>query len=143
MTKILLVDDEPDYCDAMRKLLSREGFEVRLAADGLDAIDVVGNFTPDLLVVDWILQGSMDGLEVIKALRADNSEMKIILITGSNAAQLQLRIGTKGNVRCLQKPFEAQEIVAIACNMRQAAGMARDRSGASHRPCVPDGPSQA
>ena len=72
MTRILLVDDEPLITDSLSYSLKREGFEVKAVGDGEQAMKEIGDFDPDLVVLDIMLPG-MNGLEVCRRIRANTS----------------------------------------------------------------------
>ena len=69
MALVLVVDDDESTCDALRRLLSRMGYAAACATNGHDALDVVGQMRPDVIVLDWMMP-DMDGLEVLRRLRA-------------------------------------------------------------------------
>src|SRR5215212_3872333 len=68
--RVLVVEDDPDIGDVVRRSLRREGYDVRLAADGSKALDEAAVFEPDAVVLDLGLP-KVDGIEVSKRLRAD------------------------------------------------------------------------
>lgn len=82
MSKVLVVDDEADFCRLLETSLSGAGHEVRTAGTGRAAIDVGARFRPDLLVADWLLRGPIHGLYVADTLRAVRPDLRTILITG-------------------------------------------------------------
>jgi DNA-binding response OmpR family regulator len=112
MAKLLLVDDQPAYLKLLGALLVEEGFEVQSAASGREALDVGASFVPDVLVVDWMLQDDMDGLEVAEALRRINPEIRVIVITARSSAELPPRIESFPSACCLEKPFRESELIA-------------------------------
>ena len=119
MAKILVVDDEPGYRDPLQFILSEEGFEVEVAADGRRALDVAKRFVPDVLIVDWMLGSDMDGLEVAEALGAANPALRVIVISGYPHASLEARVASLPSARLLPKPFE---ISALLAAVHEAAG---------------------
>ncbi|MEY3421618.1 MAG: hypothetical protein RIR48_1914 [Bacteroidota bacterium] len=68
--KILVVDDEEDILEILRYNLEKEGYEVKLANDGIAAINTAESFNPDLIILDIMMPG-MDGIEVCQKLRSD------------------------------------------------------------------------
>jgi len=68
--RVLIVEDDVDIADVLRRSLRNEGYEVRTSADGVEALDVAAGFFPDLVVLDLGLPG-MDGVEVCRRLRSD------------------------------------------------------------------------
>ena len=82
MTHILVVDDEPMATDLLARFLSRCGYRVSTAADGVDALTVCDRDKPDLVLTD-LRMPRMDGLELIRKLRADRESVRIIAMTGN------------------------------------------------------------
>ena len=76
--KILLVDDEPDIVDLVSYNLEREGYEVKTASNGRDAITVASSFLPDLILLD-VMMPAMDGIETCAEIR-ELSSLKNVLI---------------------------------------------------------------
>ena len=66
--RVLVVEDDADIADVLRRSLRNEGYEVRTSADGVEALDVAAGFVPDLVVLDLGLPG-IDGVEVCRRLR--------------------------------------------------------------------------
>jgi two-component system, OmpR family, phosphate regulon response regulator PhoB len=81
---ILLVDDEPDSLETLRLLLVEEGFDVRVASSGAEALERIGEALPDLLVLD-VMMPSMTGLDLCRRLRmqADTRQLPCIAYSGS------------------------------------------------------------
>lgn len=110
MTTILVVDDEPVIIESLTYSLRREGYEVLIAQDGLEAIDLFEHKHPDLVVLDIMLPG-MDGLEVCRRLRA-HSTVPIIMLT-ARTDELDRILGLEiGADDYLPKPFSFRELLA-------------------------------
>jgi DNA-binding response OmpR family regulator len=107
---ILIVDDEPVIVDSLAYSLRREGYEVSLAENGPDALEIFEKDHPDLVVLDIMLPG-MDGLEVCKRLRVKSSVPIIMLTARSDEVDkiLGLEIGADDY---LPKPFSFRELLA-------------------------------
>ena len=118
MTRVLVVDDEPDYPQLLSIILSKEGFDVKTAAEGREACEIAEQFVPDVLVIDWILDGAEDGLDVIKTIRGFNASLQAVLITGYPSATLESRVANIPSVRFLTKPFTPSRLVEL---IREAA----------------------
>jgi DNA-binding response OmpR family regulator len=113
MTRILVVDDEPDYPRLLDIILTREGFDVRTATNGDEAHRVAEEFAPDVLIVDWMLGGREDGLRVASALRALNPALRTVLITGYPSMPPEPRIDGTVSIRFLPKPFTPPQLVEL------------------------------
>jgi CheY-like chemotaxis protein len=83
MAYILVVDDDPDFVEATRIVLEHEGHTVTSAAGGGEALDEIAKDTPDLIILDVIMDSVLDGLSVARALgeRPDYRDVPIIMIT--------------------------------------------------------------
>jgi DNA-binding response OmpR family regulator len=108
--RVLIVEDDEDIADVLRRSLRNEGYEVRTSADGVEALDVAAGFFPDLVVLDLGLP-RMDGVEVCRRLRAD-SDVPILMLTAR--AETEDRVGglDSGADDYLVKPFERRELLA-------------------------------
>ncbi len=123
MAKILIVDDEEGYRLYPSQVLTHEGHNVRTAASGRDAIEVGAEFIPDVLITDWRLQSSFDGLALAKAIRAINPMLLTIMITGFSAHDV-VESDRAGIFRILEKPFDLDDVVTAvhdALTSRQPA----------------------
>lgn len=83
MAKILVVDDDPDFVEFTRIVLEREGHTIVSAAGGGEALDKIADDTPDLIVLDVIMDTVLDGLSVSQELgeHEDYKQVPIIMIT--------------------------------------------------------------
>jgi CheY-like chemotaxis protein len=83
MAKILVVDDDPDFVEFTRIVLEREGHTIVSAAGGGEALDKIGEDTPDLIILDVIMDTVLDGLSVSQELSEhdDYNRVPIIMIT--------------------------------------------------------------
>ncbi|MDQ3044240.1 MAG: response regulator, partial [Chloroflexota bacterium] len=107
---ILLVDDEPTIRDTVRYNLIREGFAVKLAVDGPEAIRAVRADRHDLIVLDIMLPG-MDGLQVCRTIRAESNVP--ILLLSARGEEFDRVLGLElGADDYLTKPFAMRELVA-------------------------------
>jgi signal transduction histidine kinase len=107
--RVLVVDDEPDFVSGMRDLLKTEGHDVASATDGDEAISKVAQREFDVVLMDLGLP-RRSGLEVIRALRGEGVQSKMVLMTGwdSEAARADARADLCDTV--LQKPFKMLEL---------------------------------
>jgi DNA-binding response OmpR family regulator len=108
--RVLVVEDDEEIADVLRRSLRNEGYEVRTSADGVEALDLAVGFVPDLVVLDLGLP-RLDGVEVCRRLRAD-SDVPILMLTAR--AETEDRVGglDSGADDYLVKPFERKELLA-------------------------------
>ncbi len=108
--RVLVVEDDADIADVLRRSLRNEGYEVRTSTDGIDALDVAAGFIPDLVVLDLGLP-RLDGVEVCKQLRADG-DVPILMLTARAETEDRVSGLDSGADDYLVKPFERQELLA-------------------------------
>lgn len=118
MKKILVVDDEKPISDIVKFNLTKEGYEVFTAYDGEEALAMVPDVEPDLILLDLMLP-KVDGLEVCREVRK-NYDMPIIMVTAKDSEidkVLGLELGADDYVT---KPFSNRELVArVKANLRR------------------------
>ena len=116
--KILVVDDDVDNdmdeISQLPKLLRAAGYEVRTTTDGSEAYDLVWEHHPDLVVLDIVFEGqSVDGVDVCEAIRLNDSELPIILVTAFRKETEQILRGFKvGADDYVIRPRDNREILA-------------------------------
>ena len=130
MAKVLIVDDESACRESLHLLLSFEDFEVETAANVQEALEAGRRFVPDVLIVDWMLKDTMDGIQVAEAVRAVNPELQTIVITGYPSAELAARLKGFDCTDHLEKPFRPGELVAAT--HKAAAHTAAVHTAAAH-----------
>ena len=117
--RILIVDDEPDILETLEYSLSRKGFEVATALDGLEGLDKAKRFPPDFMILDVMLPGC-NGYEVSRMLKEwmDNDpeakSFPIMLLTARkvDSQDREKFIATWSRAdACLYKPFELDDVV--------------------------------
>ncbi|WP_261165929.1 response regulator transcription factor [Microbacterium sp. Marseille-Q6965] len=110
MTRVLLVEDEPDLADPLAYLLRREGFEVEIAEDGDAALAAFRERGADILLLDLMLPG-MPGTEVCRQVRT-TSGVPIIMLTAKDS-EIDIVVGLElGADDYVTKPYSARELLA-------------------------------
>jgi len=105
--RVLVVEDDVEIANALRRSLRLEGYDVRLATDGAAALDESRDFEPDLMVLDLGLP-KLDGLEVARRVRSEG-DVPILMLTARDAVVEGLDAGADDY---LVKPFEREELLA-------------------------------
>ena len=108
--KLLVVDDDPNICEMLRIYFENEGYRVKTASDGIDALNVFKIFEPDLVLLD-IMMPKKDGWQVCREIREISSK-PVIMVTAKNEVfdkVLGLELGADDFI---VKPFEMKEISA-------------------------------
>jgi len=110
MTRVLIVEDEPDLADPLAYLLRREGFEVEIAEDGPAALDAFGAGGADIVLLDLMLPG-MPGTEVCRIIRTTSS-VPIIMLTAKDS-EVDIVVGLElGADDYVTKPYSSRELLA-------------------------------
>ena len=109
--RILAVDDEQMLTDLLAMALRMEGWEVRTASSGLEALQVARDFEPDALVLD-IMMPDLDGMAVLKRLRESGNFVPVLFLTAKDAVGDRIAGLTAGGDDYVTKPFSLEEIIA-------------------------------
>jgi DNA-binding NtrC family response regulator len=114
MARILIVDDDPDICFVLTRLLERHGHEASAVLNARKALDSLESSPFDIAIID-IIMPDMDGIELIMKIRLNYPQLKVIAISGGGVipADEYLRMAKLLKVRrTFQKPIKAAELVA-------------------------------
>ena len=103
---ILVVDDEESNLKVLERLLGREGYEVRTARTGPDALDLARANTPELLLTDLKMPG-MDGLELLKAVRTVSPTTEVIMMTAYGTVEIAVEAMKVGAYDFVTKPLKS------------------------------------
>lgn len=111
--RVLLIEDEPNIAEAIRFILSREGCEVMVEADGARALSRIADCDPDLVILDLMLPG-MSGLEILSALRASpvTQGLKVLMLTAKGQGRDREAAERAGVSAFMAKPFANAEMRA-------------------------------
>ena len=112
--KVLIVDDEAGIRDSL-KLLLRNNFDVSTAEDGLQAMAVLDEFKPDLILLD-VLMPNLGGIETLKQIRERSIEVPVVMLTATNTVRTAVQAMKLGAVDYLNKPFEIEELTTLIIN---------------------------
>ena len=111
--RVLVIDDDPQLLKLYHKKLSAEGFEISLATNGKEGIDLYRRELPDLVVTDLVMP-EKEGLEMIQELKQEFPDVKIIAVSGGgrNDPTAYLKVaGYIGAQRTFTKPIDWQELI--------------------------------
>ncbi len=109
--RVLVVDDERSLTDLLKMSLRYEGWDVRTANDGRSAVTAAREFRPDAIVLDIMLP-DFDGLEVLRRVRADGSEVPVLFLTAKDSLDDRIAGLTAGGDDYVTKPFSLEEVIA-------------------------------
>lgn len=117
--KLLIVDDEVDFTESLDLYFAAKGFSIITAATGEDAVDVINKENPDVIILDLLLDGKMDGLEVLRNVEGEGLPAKTVILTGSDDALKEKEINGMGIACYLKKPITVKELEAVVNNILQ------------------------
>jgi two-component system OmpR family response regulator len=120
--RLLVVEDEVDIAELLRHVLTKEGFQVGVAHDGLTALEAVRRERFDLIVLDWMLP-DIEGIEVGRRLRAQGVRSAVLFLTAKDATEDKVEALRAGGDDYVTKPFNLSEIVArVQAILRRSGG---------------------
>ena len=108
--RVLVVDDEPSLAELVSMALRMEGWEIRSAGNGTEAVRTARDFRPDAVVLDVTLP-DFDGFEVITKLRAETPTLPVLFLTARDAVEDRIAGLTAGGDDYVTKPFSLEEVV--------------------------------
>jgi diguanylate cyclase (GGDEF)-like protein len=125
LSTVLVVDDDLDIAQFIEATLRIEGFDVLVAHDGAEALDVINQQLPDLALLD-VMMPKMDGIEVVRRLRsaAATASLPVILLTAKSLPADRVVGLTAGADDYIVKPFDTMELIArVRSTLRRNADM--------------------
>lgn len=108
--RILIVDDEPDICETLGGILEDEGFAVRSVPSGEEALAVIKNEHPDLVMLDIWMPG-MDGMETLQKIKENDPQLQVIMISGHGNVETAVKAIKLGAFDFIEKPLSLSETV--------------------------------
>jgi two-component system KDP operon response regulator KdpE len=129
-SKVLVVDDEPALADVLRHVLLTEGYHVRTAAEGRNALVSFHEWRPRLVITD-LRMAPMNGIELCRQIRGA-SNVPIIVVSGEDDECSKIEALDSGADDYVVKPFNAGELLArVRAVLRRGTGTATDSAAAS------------
>lgn len=110
--RILVVEDEPKIANAVKRGLEQQSYAVDVAYTGDDGLTMAVTEPYDLLILDRMLPGSVDGIGIVQKLRADNNQVPILLLTAKDKVLDRAEGLNAGSDDYLVKPFAFVELIA-------------------------------
>lgn len=123
--KVLLVDDDKDNLKLVTRLLEHEGLVVRSATSGIEGLQLLGEFTPDLVVLDINMQG-LNGLQTLKLIRQRKEQASVIFLTSNSETEDIIRGLEAGALDYICKPFQPLELIARVKSQLKFKGIQDD-----------------
>jgi two-component system nitrogen regulation response regulator NtrX len=112
---ILVVDDEVSICQSLKAILSDEGYQVLVAGSGEEAIKIVEEEMPLLVLLDIWLPG-LDGLETLKAIKAAHPKVLVIMMSGHGTIETAVKATKLGAFDFIEKPLSLDKVIILVNN---------------------------
>ncbi|MDO5067878.1 MAG: response regulator transcription factor [Propionibacteriaceae bacterium] len=119
--RVLTVDDEPSLTELLSMAMRYEGWEVRTAASGAEAVKVARELQPDAIVLDMMLP-DFDGLEVMRRIRTEQPDVPVIFLTAKDGVHDRIAGLTAGGDDYVTKPFSLEEVIARLRGLLRRSG---------------------
>jgi two-component system nitrogen regulation response regulator NtrX len=114
MHRILVVDDEIDIRELLKDILQDEGYEVTLVGSAAKAVELATSSAFDAILLDIWLEGSaMDGLGVLKAIKAHDPDLPVIMISGHGTVETAVKAIKTGAYDFIEKPFKVEKLLIL------------------------------
>ncbi len=124
--RILIVDDEKNIVSSLTGILADEGYEVAKTGDGIEALEIIQTDPPDLVLLDIWLPG-MDGIEVLKTVKAYHPEIEVLIMSGHGTIDTAVKATKLGAQDFIEKPFSldriTQSIAEVLSNRRSVSNV--------------------
>jgi two-component system, OmpR family, alkaline phosphatase synthesis response regulator PhoP len=111
MTRVLIVEDNSSIAQGIRTALTQEGFDARIAADGVEGLERIRMWQPDVVILDLMLP-KLDGLQVLRTMRRDNIDTPVLILSARGDEVDKVRGFRTGADDYVTKPFSITELLA-------------------------------
>ncbi|MCT4608679.1 MAG: sigma-54 dependent transcriptional regulator [Pelagimonas sp.] len=127
MSDILIVDDERDIRELIGDILEDEGFSVRLAGNSNDAMHEITSNPPAMLVLDiWLKDSKMDGIDILKAVKRDNPDIPVVIISGHGNIEIAVAAIKQGAYDFIEKPFNIDQLLVVIRRAMETSTLRRE-----------------
>ncbi len=109
-TRILIIEDELHIAEGLKLNLSFQGYDIRIALDGITGLQEWKSWQPDLIILDLMLPG-IDGVSILRNIRLENEQVPILVLSAKTAPNDKVQCFSYGVDDYLQKPFNLDEFI--------------------------------
>ena len=128
MPSVLIIDDEPNIRRMVGALLTSEGFEVRDASDGASGVARAAELDPDLVLLDLMIPGTMDGMAVLEKLRERFPDLPVIMMSGRAGLADAVKATRLGAINFLEKPLTPEGVLLAITSALELRMARRERT---------------
>jgi two-component system nitrogen regulation response regulator NtrX len=129
MGDVLVVDDEKDIRELVSDILVDEGYSTRLAADSDETFSAINSEAPDLIILDiWLKESKLDGIDILKAVRRDNPDIPIVIISGHGNIEIAVAAIKQGAYDFIQKPFNIDQLMVVISRAMETSRLRRENA---------------
>ncbi|MDP2193663.1 MAG: sigma-54 dependent transcriptional regulator [Alphaproteobacteria bacterium] len=126
---VLVVDDEQDIRELIAGILSDEGYEVRSAATGLEALDQIQLRQPHIVILDvWLGDSDRDGLNILSQIKRDHPYVPVIMISGHATIETAVTAIKNGAYDFIEKPFQSERLLILIQRAIEASLLKRENA---------------
>ncbi len=129
MSDILIVDDERDIRELVSDILEDEGYATRLAGNSDDCMAAINTEPPALLILDiWLKDSRMDGIDILKAVKRDNPDVPVVIISGHGNIEIAVAAIKQGAYDFIEKPFNIDQLMVVIRRAMEASRLRRENN---------------
>ncbi len=134
MSDILIVDDERDIRELISDILEDEGYATRLAGNSQECMDAINIEAPGLLILDiWLKDSAMDGIDILKAVKRDNPDVPVVIISGHGNIEIAVAAIKQGAYDFIEKPFNIDQLLVVIRRAMETSRLRRENSSLKRR----------
>ncbi|MCX7888245.1 MAG: sigma-54 dependent transcriptional regulator [Rhodobacteraceae bacterium] len=129
MNDILIVDDERDIRELISDILKDEGYTTRLAGGSDECMAELNAAPPALMILDiWLKDSRMDGIDILKAVRRDNPDVPVIIISGHGNIEIAVAAMKQGAYDYIEKPFNIDHLLVVIARAMETSRLRRENA---------------
>ncbi|MCF6429349.1 sigma-54 dependent transcriptional regulator [Leisingera sp. M527] len=138
MSDILIVDDERDIRELVSDILEDEGYATRKAANSDECMARLEDAEPALMILDiWLKDSQMDGIDILKAVKRDNPEVPVVIISGHGNIEIAVAAIKQGAYDFIEKPFNIDQLMVVIRRAMETSRLRRENSDLKRRDTGP------
>ncbi len=131
---ILIVDDEKDIRELIGDILRDEGYAVRLAGSSDECMAEINADAPTLMILDiWLKDSRMDGIDILKAVKRDNPDVPVVIISGHGNIEIAVAAIKQGAYDFIEKPFNIDQLLVVVSRAMETSRLRRENMDLKRR----------